>query len=85
VFRSPKAYGITDVWDDPSRDLALWFNYQVSQGMEEEMAEVVYNHFLEALPTKENAHYYVHDVYRILYAKRLRERGEAYPTWLPRK
>jgi hypothetical protein len=46
------------------------------------MAELVADRFLESLPTKRFAQFYVHDVYRFLYASYLSERGQPMPPWL---
>ncbi len=82
AHRSPEAHGIKRVIEDPDRDLAIYFDYEVAAGMNEEMAELVASRFLEALPNKRFAHFYVHDVYRFLYASRLSDQGVPYPPWL---
>jgi len=80
--RFPARYGIRSVVRYPERDLAIGFDYEVGQGMDAEMAELVVSRLLDALPEKRFGQYYAHDVYRLLYASDLWERGSAFPPWL---
>ena len=82
VHHYPRKYGISRVVQDPDRDLAIHFDYEVEAGMDEAMAERVVSRFVDVLPEKRFGHYYVHDVYRLLYASRLHEQGAALPPWL---
>ena len=82
AYEHPEQHHVRQVVRDPKHNLALWFNYEVEAGLDEATAGRVSSAFLDALPTKEFAHYYVHDVYRILFAKRLHDQGKPYPVWL---
>jgi anaerobic magnesium-protoporphyrin IX monomethyl ester cyclase len=78
----PERYGIKRIVHDPSRDLAIYFDYEVEAGMNEQLAELVASRFLDALPEKRFGHFYLHDVYRFLYIGHLSERGIPFPPWL---
>ena len=78
----PQRHGIARIINNPRRDLAIYFDYQVKAGMDEEMAELVASRLLEVLPDKQYPHFYVNDVFRFLYAARLRDEGIAFPPWL---
>jgi hypothetical protein len=78
----PKRYGLKKIIEDPERDLAIYFDYQVTSGMDENMAGQLVSHLLDALPTRRYGQYYIHDTYRLLYASHLREQGQPYPPWL---
>lgn len=78
----PEAFGIRRIIEDPKRDLAIYFDYEVSSGMDERMADLVAERFLQVLPTKPYPQFYVNDIYRFLYASRLSDEGKALPSWL---
>jgi len=82
VYSDPAKYGIERIVQDPNRDLAIHFDYEVESGMDEAMAELLVSRFEDVLPEKRFGHYYVNDVYRFLYVSDLRERGMALPPWL---
>ena len=82
VYCDPAKYGIKRIVQDPNRDLAIHFDFEVESGMDEAMAELVVSRFVDALPEKRLGHYYVNDIYRFLYASDLRDRGAALPPWL---
>ena len=82
AYQHPQRFGISRIKRDPKQDLAICFNYQVSRGMDEQMTELAASRFLDALPRKEFGHFYIHDVYRILYAQHLQHQGSPYPPWL---
>jgi len=82
AHRFPERYGIRHVVEDPDKDLAIYFDYEVESGMDEELAEVVASRFLDVLPEKRFAHFYVHDVYRFLYIGHLSGREMPFPPWL---
>lgn len=82
VYCDPAKYGIARIVQDPDRDLAIHFDYEVESGMDEAMAELLVSRFVDVLPEKRFGHYYVNDVYRFLYVSDLRERGMALPPWL---
>jgi hypothetical protein len=82
AHRFPQAYGVKRVIEDPEKDLAIYFDYEVEFGMDERMADLVESHFLNALPTKPFPQYYVSDVFRFLYACSLDDRRIPAPAWL---
>jgi len=82
AHRFPDTFGIKRIIEDPDKDLAIYFDYEVETGLDERMAELVADRFLESLPTKRYAQFYIHDVYRFLYAGYLSERGQPAPPWL---
>ena len=78
----PERYGIKRIVQDPDKDLAIYFDYEVESGMNEQLAELVATRFLDALPEKRFGHFYLHDVYRFLYIGHLSELGIPFPPWL---
>lgn len=82
AHRFPESFGVTRIIEDPEKDLAIYFDYEVATGMDDHMATLIEGHFLNALPEKPYAHYYVSDVYRFLYAGHLAERDIPRPPWL---
>jgi radical SAM superfamily enzyme YgiQ (UPF0313 family) len=79
---SPQSFGVKLILEDPDKDLAIYFDYEVERGMDDRMASLVEERFLGTLPTKPYPQFYVSDVYRFLYASHLSERGLARPPWL---
>lgn len=82
AHRYPDSFGVTLILEDPDKDLAIYFDYEVGSGMNARMAELVESRFLGALPTRPYPQYYVSDVYRFLYASYLREHNLPHPPWL---
>jgi hypothetical protein len=82
AYCDPSTYGIKRIVQDPTRDLAIHFEYEVASGMDEAMAEHVVTRFLDVLPQKRFGHYYVNDIYRFLYASDLHDREKPMPPWL---
>ena len=82
AHRYPQSFGVKLIVEDPDKDLAIYFDYQVEKGMDEKMAALVEERFLETLPAKPYPQFYVSDVYRFLYASYLSERGIPHPPWL---
>jgi anaerobic magnesium-protoporphyrin IX monomethyl ester cyclase len=82
VHRSPEMYGIRRVVQDPDKDLAIYFDYEVEAGMDEATAELVVSRFVDSLPEKRFGQYYANDAYRFLYAGHLRDHGISFPSWL---
>jgi anaerobic magnesium-protoporphyrin IX monomethyl ester cyclase len=80
--RQPEVYGITRIVDDPRRDLAIYFDYEVALGLDEAMADRLVARLVDVLPEKVFGQYYITDVYRLLYAANLWENGQAMPLWL---
>jgi radical SAM superfamily enzyme YgiQ (UPF0313 family) len=79
---APQQFGVKLILEDPDKDLAIYFDYQVERGMDDRMAALVEERFLDALPQKPYPQFYVSDVYRFLYASHLSERGAPHPPWL---
>jgi Radical SAM superfamily len=82
AYCDPEKYGIKRIVEDPERDLAIYYDYEVEAGLDEALAELVVSRLVDVLPEKRFGHYYVNDIYRFLYASDLRERGLALPPWL---
>ncbi len=82
AYRFPQMFGIKKFHLPPEKDLAIYFDYEVESGLDEQTAELVASRFLDTLPDKRYAQFYVHDVYRFLYASYLSERGLPQPPWL---
>lgn len=82
AHRRPERYGIKHIVQDPDKDLAIYFDYEVESGMDEQLAELVATRFLDALPEKRFGHFYLHDVYRFLYIGHLSDRRIPFPVWL---
>jgi len=82
LLENPAAYGIEHVVRDHRRDLALWYDYRVSQGLDQATAELAIQRFIDTLPAKRLGHLYTQDAHRLLYAARLRKQGAPYPAWV---
>lgn len=85
AHRYPQSFGVKMIFEDPDKDLAIYFNYAVEKGMDERMAALVEERFLDTLPEKPYPQFYVSDVYRFLYASYLSERGIVRPPWLAKE
>ena len=77
-----KHYGVKKIIDNPERDLAIYFDYQVASGMDETMAELLVSHLLDSLPIKRFGQYYMHDTFKLLYSSYLHDQGKPLPLWL---
>jgi anaerobic magnesium-protoporphyrin IX monomethyl ester cyclase len=82
AHKYPQSFGISQVIEHPEKDLAIYFDYKVSAGMDDAMADRVAESFLQALPEKPYPQFYVNDVYRFLYACHLSREGKQAPPWL---
>jgi len=82
AYLSPEKYGITHIVHDPNRDLAIYFDYRVKEGLDEKTADLVASRLVDVLPAKRYGHFYVNDVYRFLYASHLHQQGRRLPPWL---
>ncbi len=82
AHRYPQSFGVKRIIEDPIKDLAIYFDYEVVSGMDDAMANLVHDRFLESLPDKEFSQFYVSDVYRFLYASYLGEKNLPNPPWL---
>lgn len=78
----PDQFNIKRIIEKPEKDLAIYFDFEVSAGMNEDMAEKVVNSLLSVLPQKPFGQYYITDVFKLLYASRLHEQGLQFPPWL---
>ncbi|MBN1218024.1 MAG: radical SAM protein [Anaerolineae bacterium] len=82
AHRFPRSFGIKRVIEDPARDLAIYFDYEVERGMDEAMAELLASRFVDTLPEKRYGHFYITDAYRFIYASHLREMSVPHPPWV---
>jgi anaerobic magnesium-protoporphyrin IX monomethyl ester cyclase len=85
AHRYPQSFGVKVILEDPDKDLAIYFDYQVEKGIDDKMAELVESHFLNSLPDKPYPQFYVSDVFRFLYASHLSERNLPRPPWLAKE
>ncbi len=81
VACAPQKYGVT-VHEDPDRDLAIYFDYDVASGLDESMADNLASRLIDVLPKKQFGQYYIHDSFRLLYAGDLCEKEQPFPLWL---
>ncbi len=82
AHRFPKQFGVSNIIEEEDKDLAIYFDYEVESGIDNDTAERIMDGFLDRLPDKQNPQYYVSDVYRFLYASHLKEKGKDLPAWL---
>lgn len=82
AHRFPESFGITKVIDPPEKDLAIYFDYEVAEGMDADTAELIETRFIETMPVKPYPQFYVNDVYRFLYACHLSRQGTLPPPLL---
>ena len=85
AHRYPQSFGVKMIFEDPDKDLAIYFAYEVEKGMGEQMAEMLESRFLDTLPEKPYPQFYVSDVYRFLYASYLSDRNIPRPPWLAKE
>jgi len=82
VHLYPERFGVTRIIEKPDRDLAIYFDYEVASGLDEQTADTVVEGLLDVLPEKQFGQYYVTDVYRLLYSSYLHREGKKLPPWL---
>lgn len=82
AHRFPAQYNVKRVIEEPDKDLAIYFDYEVESGINAQLAETIMSRFIDALPEKEHPQFYANDVYRFLYASHLAEQGRPMPPWL---
>lgn len=82
VQQDPVHFGVTRVVEDPDRDLAIYYDYQVASGLDEVIADRLASRLVDVLPNKQFGQFYVHDTYRFLHVSRLHEREQPLPLWL---
>jgi radical SAM superfamily enzyme YgiQ (UPF0313 family) len=82
VHQRPADFGVRRIIERPEQDLAIYFDYELAAGLDEQMAKTITERLLDVLPGKRYGQYYAQDVYRLIYAGHLREQGRPLPTWL---
>ena len=56
---APQSFGVKVILEDPDKDLAIYFDYEVERGMDyDRMATLVEQRFLERLPDRPAPEYY---------------------------
>jgi anaerobic magnesium-protoporphyrin IX monomethyl ester cyclase len=82
AHRFPNAYKVQRITEEPDRDLAIYFDYEVEDGLDADMAELVAERLVDTLPDKSYPQFYANDIYRFLYACHLKELGAPMLPWL---
>jgi hypothetical protein len=82
VHLNPGKFGVKRVIERLERDLAIYFDYELESGLDENMAHTIVERLLDVLPIKRFPQYYVHDIYRFLYASHLHAQGQPLPPWI---
>ena len=82
VYLDPARFGVRRIIEKPEQDLAVHFDYELESGIDASMAQAINKRLLDAMPTKRFFQFYVHDVYRFLYASHLHAQGQTFPRWL---
>lgn len=82
VHQQPARFGVRRIIERPEQDLAIYFDYELMSGLDEQMAKTITERLLDVLPGKRFGQYYAQDVYRLLYAGWLHEQGRSLPGWL---
>ena len=82
AHRFPRTYKVKRVIEAPDKDLAIYFDYEVEEGLTAAQADLLMERFVDTLPDKAYPQYYANDVYRFLYACQLTEQHASIPSWL---
>lgn len=82
AHRFPEKFGVAKVVEEPDKDLAIYFNYEVEGGMDADFADRVADRFTDTLPSKSYPQFYANDVYRFLYASHLADQEKQMVPWL---
>jgi radical SAM superfamily enzyme YgiQ (UPF0313 family) len=82
AYYFPEKFGVRRYYKAPRRDLAIYFDYEVETGMDEQTASQLADRLVEQLPDKRYGQYYISDVYKLLYASELRRQGQPLPRWI---
>ena len=82
VHQQPAKYGVRRIIQKPEQDLAIYFEYVLESGLDEQTAKSITEHLLDALPGKRYGQYYAQDVYRLLYSAYLHDQARPLPPWL---
>lgn len=80
AHRFPSSFKVKRIIAGP--DLAIYFDYEVTEGMDAQMAELIMERLTDMLPSRAYPQFYASDVYRFLYACYLREQQIPLPPWL---
>ncbi len=82
AHQHPERYGVTRIIDEPGKDLAIYFDYEVGEGLSAAAAEQIMERLTDTFPDKRFPQFYANDVYRFLYACHLQSQGLPLPPWL---
>jgi anaerobic magnesium-protoporphyrin IX monomethyl ester cyclase len=82
AYRFPSAYKVKRIIEEPDKDLAIYFDYEVEEGLDANIAELVMERLVDNLPDKAYPQFYANDIYRFLYACHVKEQGAPMPPWL---
>lgn len=82
AHRSPGTYNVSRIIEEPDKDLAIYFDYEVEAGLDADMAERIKERFTDTLPDKTYPQFYANDIYRFLYACHIKEKHAPMPPWL---
>ena len=82
AHRFPGTYKVSRVIEEPEKDLAIYFDYEVAEGLDAKMADLIMERFISTLPDKAYPQFYANDVYRFMYACYIDEQRASMPPWL---
>ena len=82
AHRFPGTYNVRRIVEDPGKDLAIYFDYEVESGLDAAKADLIMERLMATMPDKSYPQFYANDVYRFLYACHLKEQGLPMPPWL---
>jgi anaerobic magnesium-protoporphyrin IX monomethyl ester cyclase len=82
AHRFPGTYQVKRIIEEPDKDLAIYFDYEVEEGLDAATAEQIMERFMDVLPDKSYPQFYANDVYRFLYACHIKEQNAPLPPWL---
>lgn len=82
AHRFPERFGVSKIIEEPDKDLAIYFAYEVDGGMDADFADIVADRFMDTLPDKSYPQFYANDVYRFLYASHLADQEKQMVPWL---
>lgn len=82
AHRFPEKFGVSKIIEEPDKDLAIYFDYEVSEGIDANFADRIAERFVDTLPDKSYPQFYANDVYRFLYASHLAEQNDKMVPWL---
>jgi anaerobic magnesium-protoporphyrin IX monomethyl ester cyclase len=82
AHRFPGQYSVKRIIEEPDKDLAIYFDYEVEAGIDMQLAETIMERFIDTLPETPYPQFYANDIYRFLYASHLAEQNVPMPPWL---